>query len=111
MSTCACSAYSGSELLGINSLDSDTSVAKMGARLSCDWRAFTCGQFATTSALEVIPWLSHGDHMVDVCSLAITCHFSATKLITGRFLNMFKNQILNARSLAVTIVIAQMPYV
>ena len=26
---------------------------KMVARLSCDWRAFTCGQFATTSALEV----------------------------------------------------------
>ena len=75
---------------------------KMVARLSCDWRAFTCGQFATTSALEVIAWLSHGDHMVDVCSLAITCHFSATKLITGRFLNMFKNHILNARSLAFT---------
>ena len=38
---------------------------KMVARLSCDWRAFTCGQFATTSALEVIAWLSHGDRMVD----------------------------------------------
>ena len=56
----------------------------MVARLSCDWRAFICGQFATTSALEVITWLSHGDHMVDVRSFAITCHFSATKLIPGR---------------------------
>ena len=67
-------------------------------RLACVYLRSVCDYFCSRSLVVIIAWLSHGDHMVDVRSLAITCHFSATKLIAGRFLNMFKNQILNARS-------------
>ena len=70
-----------------------------------------CDYFCPRSLVVIIARLSHGERMVDVRSFAITCHFSATKLIAARFLNMFKNLILNARSIAVTLVIAQMPYV
>ena len=61
--------------------------------------------------MVVIAWLSHGDRTVDVRSLAIRLPLLCDQLNAGRFLNMFKNLILNARSLAITLVIAQMPYV
>ena len=52
-----------------------------------------CDYCCPRSLVVIIARLSHGERMVDERSLAITCHFSATKLIAGRF----KYLILNAR--------------
>ena len=73
---------------------------KMVARLSCIYLRLVCDFFCPRSLVVIMARLSHGDRMVDVRSLAITCHFSATKLIPGGFLNMFKNQNLYAHSLS-----------
>ena len=84
--------------------------------LACVYLRSVCDYFCPRSLVVIITRLSHGDRMVDVRSLAITCHFSATKLIAGRFLKCSNTKFwthVHLRLLAVTstLEIAQMPYV
>ena len=99
VSTCACSAYSGRESLGITSLGSGTNVAKW-LRV---YRAIGVRLLAVSLRL-LLPKTFSGDNRTVVArrphgGRRLICHHLPPAC---RFLNMFKNQMLNARSLVFT---------